>query len=166
MRLGLLCCLVLLSLAALADPQDIHVGSQAALWGQRTPVQKVAFLEGMCEGLAGQGRSKLSDLSCGSSFTAGGGTRFCFLVHSDSPTRAVAYVDRFYSERTQTEVPLWAVVAAYNDKSCKEDTITSKLPQMQKRNECIRQAANMLASPGVSSAARQAQEAHCEALKF
>lgn len=166
MRLWKVCCLFAVCLAATAQSREAHVGSEATIWNQRNAVQKIAFLEGLCQGLAVQGRSRLSDFTCESSALDGGGTRFCFLVNSDRPSRAVAFVDLFYAEKYQTEIPLWAVVEAYNDKACKEDAVTSKLPKMQKRNECLRQEINMFSSPGISAEARQAQKAHCEALKF
>lgn len=151
--------------AVVAQPLENRVGSEAEIWNHRDTIQKTAFLEGVCEGFAVQDPLKLSALTC-ESLTDGGGTRFCYLVASDRPTRAVAFVDRFYAEKTQTEIPLWAVVATYNDKTCKEDNVTSKLHVMQKRNACMRQEINMSASPGVSAGALRAQRAYCDTLKF
>ena len=149
------------SVASAQVADDIQVGSQAQLWKQRGKAERAAYLEGLCAGLS---ESKLGDLSCGATFSSSPSRRFCYLVHKGDGQEAVAYFDDFYRNKNQTEIPNWAAVAAYNDRSCRENVVSGVLQKMQKRNECIRQAINM--NNAVAAEARRAQEEHCKSLQF
>lgn len=141
--------------------QDMTIGTPAEFWGQRTAREKVVFLEGLCEGLSTSSQHKLGEQPCNASQPAGK-QRFCFAVNINGGKEAVAYLDQFYRNKSQTEIPLWAAIGAYNDNSCNEDLVSSNLAIMQKRNQCFRQSMNMFASQGLSEKAKKAQQEHCK----
>jgi hypothetical protein len=146
-----------------AVTQEFIVGSPAQLWGRRSTLEKSNFLEGMCAGFQTSDQYKLGELFCDTTQSAGR-YRFCFSVNVNGGRDAIAYLDLFYQNKNQTEIFYWAAIAAYNDKACKENLVTSNLPQMQRRNECLRQSFNMVTNKGVGPEAKKAQDAYCKTL--
>jgi hypothetical protein len=143
--------------------QEMQMSSHAQRWGQRNAMEKSNFLQGMCEGLQASNQYKLGELLCEmSQYPAR--LRFCATVILNGGKDAIAYLDRFYQNKNQTEIPYWAAIAAYNDTACKENTVTGNLSQVQRRNECLRQLANMVGKKGVGPEAKKAQDAHCKTL--
>ena len=143
-----------------------RVGSQAELWGQRTSVEKAAYLQGFCEGVAVfsiAAKSNLDDIFCINPAEFGKSTaqRFCGLVWSENQNSARRYLDEFYRAKNHSDIPLWAAVMAYNDKACKENTVRGKLEGMQKRFLCSRQYGNMMEA-GVSAPVLQKQKEECD----
>ncbi len=162
-RLLIACFLAIVTIQAPAQELP-QIGSSAELWAQRTAKGKVTYLEGVCEGLDAFQQYALGELFCSASQVPLKG-RFCLLVNTRDGKDAVAYVDRFYRNRQQTDIPIWAVIGTYNDDSCSENVVTSRLPKMQKILECRRQSISMARNQGVASEAIKAQQAHCKDLE-
>ena len=146
-----------------AATQEFIIGSPAQIWGHRSTLEKYNFLLGMCEGLQTSDQYKLGESFCDRTQLLGK-YRFCLSVNGNDGKDAIAYFDRFYQNKNQTEIFYWAAIAAYNDKACKENLVTSNLPQMQRRNECLRQSFNMVTNKGVGPEAKKAQDAYCKTL--
>jgi hypothetical protein len=162
-----------LSAALLAASQNVlgqTVGSQAELWHQRPQPQKLAFLEGFCEGARGMEVSeslKLGWLTCKPITEIKPGTpkdklfRLCGLASSDSGRGALTYLDRFYQDKDHSDVPLWAAAVTFNDRACGENNMQGRLPKLQAQWKCVRQL-TMLFQSGVSQPVIDKQIEECK----
>lgn len=135
--------------------------SAAALWRQREPAERAPFLAGLCEGLGTSAELQhLADLTCREEFRPGDPMRFCAVV-ATKPREAIEFLDAFYKNPAYSDVPNWAAVGTYNDRSCKENRVGAQVPRLQARVKCQRVLANM---HGATKAAREAQAAECRRL--
>lgn len=150
---------------------ETRVGSSAELWFQRSAVEKVAYLEGFCQGITPGNRANLGELFCQpldpdlSSKEIK--LRFCgiaALSRSNEQSSAVSFFDSFYKDHTHSHIPTWAVIASYNDKMCSEETISNNIEKYQKEQSCLNDLLNMGSS--VAPAARKIQSEYCKSLKW
>lgn len=153
--------IVLIFAWSLSLAEDNRLGSSAEIWNQRTDTEKTAYLEGLCEGFGASNIHKLGDLLCDKEKITKQ-TRFCFAVHLRNGADAISYLNKFYSNRNQTDIPIWAAIGAYNDKSCNEERYSHQLRQLQRQLECERQLFNLRMTKGISDAAINSQAEHCE----
>jgi len=143
------------------DPDSIVIGSAAELWRQRTRQSKEAYLEGLCEGFtASRDLEYLYQLSCGPGSPQPAQARFCGVNAMDAPL-VISYVDQFYKDPNKSDIPSWAMIAAYNDKECGETHVLPRLLRLQAKLRCFRIHANMRSA---TQAARDTQLAECQRL--
>jgi hypothetical protein len=157
--------LLILMLPISATAQGI--GSQAELWVQRSPTEKAVFLQGFCEGARASDSMKLGDITCGPIEQIKKGTkaedyfRLCGMAAGDDNRAATTYLDSFYRDKNHSDVPLWAAVATYNDRKCRENNVQGRLPTLQGRSKCLRLLIGMVQS-GVSKPVIEKQKAECD----
>jgi hypothetical protein len=169
-RVLLTLCIVLIA-GASSNVTAQTIGSQAELWYQRPPPQKLAYLEGFCEGVGNVGQSdalNLGKLTCEpiarakKSKSLDDFFRFCGMTSSNGGRGAIKYLDGFYRDNDHSDVPLWAAVASYNDRKCGETNVQGRLPVIQAKGKCIRQLSILMQS-GVSKAVVDKQMEECGA---
>jgi hypothetical protein len=159
----------LITLIAMTPSLLSALGYEAlgATWLRRAKPEKEVLLQGYCEGLSTFSDKDSIKLGIPFCVEPGAGrrteVRFCGAALTD-PAKAIAYVDAFYRNPDQTDIPMWAVVANYNDKACGETTVKGILPKLQARGECTRKLGALL-DARVSSAVLNAQREECERLR-
>jgi len=90
--------------------------SNADMWRSRSDSFKASYLDGVCEGFgASPDLVHLSGLTCEGLNEPHSISRFC-LVAVSQRHRAVSIIDTFYEYLDKSEIPVWALIAAYNDK--------------------------------------------------
>ncbi len=139
--------------------QEVYIGSVAELWEQRSSDEKLAYLDGMCDGLKETGRREIAGWTCSSDLTANKAFRFCGLDRATGSK----FVTTFLADKKQSEVDIAAIAAAYNDRTCKENNVTSKIRSIHDRAACFRQYSNM--GTATSPEARSKQLQHCNTLQ-
>lgn len=123
------------------------IGSEQYRWKQRTMQEKQAYLDGLCSALSAGANLKMGVGRCKSEKANDityilSPQRFCFANAVDR-ARGVEHFDLFYANPEHSEVPNWAVVAAYNDKVCGEDVVMSRLKKLQEHGRCMHELVNM-----------------------
>lgn len=144
---------------------EMRIASDAEQWQARSIASKDGYLEGLCNGLGNSNQNKIAELFCNDAPPSGKtkrAYRFCGIRAGD-PTKAIAIADQFYSNTDHSDLAAWVLVASYNDQSCGENLIKSRMSSMQKKFKCHRMAANML-NPAYSPEAQRKQIEFCNSL--
>lgn len=153
---------MLLTKSALAQGYS----SQSELWLFLTEPEKIAFMDGFCQGAGGRKESikGLSEIACAAPRETPKGELFraCGLIYSSNKKRITTWLDGFYRDERFSDVPFWAAVAAFNDRACKESHVTTQLPSLQARGKCFRGLSSTIGS-GVSKELREKMFAECSA---
>jgi hypothetical protein len=162
------CCIVALSHCSLAIAEEWP--STAALWMQRTEVEKVGYIDGLCDGYKYLSNEPHGELSCkpldhkGKQVRRFCSARWVFKDGMTDPMPGVRMFDQFYTDKDHSDLPTWTVIAAYNDKACGESRVLPRLPAIQAKLLCHRQLLNMSTSHFPAEAVA-AQEKACNALR-
>jgi hypothetical protein len=142
-----------------------NVGSASELWRQRSTVEKVAYLEGLCAGLEQLSDAQtIGDITCMplKDVTANKGaikSRFCGAFWRKR-SEVVQHLDTFYEQPDRSDVPNWLAILAYNDKACGESHATEPIRRIQAGAKCYRQLLNMH-NEGHEAAVLAAKQAEC-----
>jgi hypothetical protein len=143
------------------------VASQAAIWSQKDSGARMAYLEGMCEGLQAA-QLPVANLSCYDVLTEQPNGRqlfrFCGAVNSYGGRKAMAYLDEFYRDQRHSDVPVWAAAVAFNDNACRERNAGGQLQSLQARGECMRKLTALLELK-VDRTVVEAQSKKCKELQ-
>jgi hypothetical protein len=162
----MLACLQLgseVSAKRVAPPDELRIGSSSEFWNARSLDSN--YLEGLCDGLGSNAQFMLGELSCSDALPVKGRSRkyrFCGVRVGD-PEQATNYFNEFYRSSEHSDLAPWMAVAAFNDKVCGENIITSRMSKIQAQSKCNRKAANMY-EEGVSPEARKKQQEYCASL--
>lgn len=165
-KLRLMLSVILVVCSGATSAKESRFGSDAELWSQRSRIEKVAYLYGICQGLNAVPEAKAAELPCKPLAPAGKDAgpviwKFCgALVSSD--IAAVQIFDHFYQDKNHSDIPPWMVVVSYDDKMCGNSQVKKVLNRVQEKRKCLRQLLNLTDTPGQTEAARQAACAKLE----
>lgn len=109
------------------------------VWDSRSEQEKIAYLEGVCEGLRNLPGEKIADVTCmpverttQQKITF----RFCGLPGIWDGMR---YVDVFYSDIKNYDVPVYLAINEYNDKACGENNSANGIQKAREYGQCVRE---------------------------
>ncbi|MFS2139676.1 hypothetical protein [Duganella sp. Dugasp56] len=147
------------------------VASEAQRWAARTDAEKAGYIDALCDTYPDFPNTTEGDLFC-KPFDGKGKqvARFCSArwsftkPHVADPAPGIRIFNQFYADKNHSDLPAWAVVAAYNDKACGESKVLPRLAAMQAKLLCLRQASGM-AVDRYPTTAIDAQNAVCRAMK-